>query len=188
MISIKNTRRYRPILREKIFCELSRRSLETFSYFGWQDDPRFKSNAAFQTEWFKILGKEVTDTNDPKLSRDILNFKETHRALILAPRLHGKTTCISVKYPIWRLGNNHKLRILIISKTARLATDILGEIRGNIEKNFWIKKIFPTLKPDSPWTGNYLTVKRPTIDKNPSIAAEGLHGSIIGKTCRSINS
>jgi predicted phage terminase large subunit-like protein len=140
---------------------LSLVSLVTFSEYVFGD-----RNASFHDEWFRLLERE-----------------RARRLLILAPRSHAKTTCVSVKYPLWRLGRDTDLRILIVGKTATVAESILREIKGHIEGNLRYQQLFPGLKPGKPekWTDSEIIVRRRRIDKNPSISALGLHGSVIGR-------
>jgi len=102
------------------------------------------------------------------------------RIHIQAPREHAKTTLLSVKYPIWRLGRNPNLRILIVSKTATLAQAIVREIRRNIESNPRIHKVFPNLKPATPWSDTEICVQRDRVMKTSTLRGIGLYGSITG--------
>jgi len=142
-------------------------NLRFFSEHCWQDIADQKKNGAFQNEWYEILG----------------TTKRPGRLHILAAREHAKTTCLSVKYPLWRVGRNPNLRVMIVSKSATLTQSILREIRQNIESNTLLKSVFPTLKPDLPWSNDELQVERDSdvILKDATFVGVGLHGSLTGK-------
>ena len=142
----------------------ARENLEYFSTYCWENQPGFYPNAEFHKEWYSILQPET----------------RPNRFHTQAPRTHAKTTCLSVKYPLWRLGHNHNLRFLYVSKTGTLAKDILSEVRQNIDSNRRLQKVFPDLKPSLPWSTTELTVQRTRLDKTPTMRAVGLHGSITG--------
>lgn len=139
-------------------------NLQYFSEYAWKDDPEHVPNGDFQNEWYDLLQPD----DRPK------------RLHIQWPREHAKTTCTSVKYVIWRLGRDHNLRVLIVSKSASLATNILREIKRNIEENDRIHRVFPDLQPDTPWSDVEIQVKRDRIQKDPSVRGVGLHGSLTG--------
>jgi len=140
--------------------------LRFFSEFCWADIAGQVANGAFHNEWYRILG----------------TTKRPSRLHIQAAREHAKTTCLSVKYPLWRVGRNPDLRVMIVSKSATLATTIIREIRQNIEGNKRLKAVFPSLKPDNPWSNTELQVVRSSdvILKDATFVGEGLHGSLTG--------
>ncbi len=154
--------------------DLAYSNLRYFSEYCWQDIAGQVPNGAFQDEWYLILG----DGFRPR------------RLHIQAAREHAKTTCLSVKYPLWRVGRNPNLRVMIVSKSATLAQTILREIRQNVESNERLKTVFPGMKPDVPWGRDELQVRRGTdaerggkhvILKDPTFTGVGLHGPLTGK-------
>lgn len=109
--------------------------------------------------------------------------------LIIAPRNSAKSTCWAKIAPLWLLGNNPDLRIVIVSRTSTLAQTNMRFIRMNIESNDKVKEVFPYqviddkihgLKPNTPWGEEQITVKNNRMDGAPSIYAVGLEGSITG--------
>ena len=78
------------------------------------------------------------------------------------------------------MGHDPNIRILVCSKAASLATDILSEVRRNIDYNDRLQQVFPTLLPGQPWTDSQFTVERTRIDKSKTMRAVGLHGMITG--------
>ena len=142
-------------------------NLRFFSEYCWRDIAGQVPNGEFQNEWYEILG----------------TTKRPRRLHIQAAREHAKTTCLSVKYPLWRVGRDPDLRVMIVSKSATLVTTIIREIRQNIEGNKRLRVVFPSMKPDSPWSNTELQVKRTpdVILKDATFMGEGLHGSLTGK-------
>jgi len=147
--------------------DLAYANLRFFSEFCWRDVAGQVRNGAFHDEWYELLGGD----DRPK------------RLHIQAAREHAKTTCLSVKYPLWRVGRNPNLRVMIVSKSATLAMTIIREIKANIEGNKRLQAVFPGLQPDSPWTSDELQVKRTpgVILKDATFVGIGLGGSLTGK-------
>lgn len=109
--------------------------------------------------------------------------------LIIAPRNSAKSTCWAKIAPLWLLGNNPNLRIVIVSRTSTLAQTNLAFIKMNIESNDHIREVFPYkevdghvygLKQSNPWGTEQITVKNSRMDGAPSVYAVGLEGSITG--------
>lgn len=154
--------------------DLAYSNLRFFSEYCWRDIAGQVPNGGFHDEWYEILGNE----NRP------------NRLHIQAAREHAKTTCLSVKYPLWRVGRNSNLRVMIVSKSATLAGTIIREIKQNVESNRQLQAVFPGLQPDAPWSNEELQVKRgrevvrggkQVILKDATFVGIGLGGSLTGK-------
>lgn len=118
-----------------------------------------------------------------RMHREWYWIVENHiQSAIFGPRGHGKTTLMSVGYPIWRLGKNPNLRIKIGAQSDSKAMQIVGEISTNIETNKRIHKVFPDLMPDykQGWSKTQLFVQRSRIMKDPSVEAAGVLSAITG--------
>jgi len=106
------------------------------------------------------------------------------RAVILAPIEHGKTTVLSVAFPLWVLGNNPNARIGLVSETHSQAARPLAAIREYIVQNQRLHQVFPWLKPAGgareKWTDSEILVERPSLEKDPSIIALGVLGPLLG--------
>ena len=141
--------------------------LRFFSEHCWRDIAGQVANGEFQNEWYRMLQKD----------------DRPRRLHIQAAREHAKTTCLSVKYPLWRVGRDPDLRVMIVSKSATLTSTIIREIRQNIEGNRWLQAVFPGLVPDMPWGNDELQVKRSSgvILKDATFVGVGLHGGLTGK-------
>jgi len=106
---------------------------------------------------------------------------DNERLLIWSAIEHGKTTQMSVARALWLLGVDPTLRIAIVSNTAMQAEKVLRSIKRYIETSAELHAVFPELKPTSDqWTSRAITVKRPTMSKDPSIQTLGIHGNILG--------
>ena len=92
--------------------DLAYSNLRFFSEYCWRDIAGQVPNGDFHDEWYNMLG--VSTRPD--------------RVLFLAAREHAKTTCLSVKYPLWRVGRNQDLRVMVVSQSATLANTIVREI------------------------------------------------------------
>ena len=152
------------LLRDLTHEDLAYASLRYFSEYCWSGTPGHLPNGVFHNEWYNLLG----DENRPE------------RLHIQAPREHAKTTCISVKYPLWRVGRNPNLRVVYLTKTATLGNDIMREVRRNIEYNPKLQSVFPHLVPSKPWTDMEMFIRRPLIDKNPTFRSTGIEGAMTG--------
>lgn len=106
------------------------------------------------------------------------------RVLIFAPIEHGKTSIVSIAFPLFVLGRNPDARIAIISETATQATRILAAVREHIRRNERLREVFPTLKAAggfrTKWSDSAILVERPTTGKDPSIVALGVLGPLLG--------
>lgn len=105
------------------------------------------------------------------------------RALILAPREHGKTDQIAIGRVLWELGKNPQLRYKIICQDDENAMHRLASIQGHIERNEHLHEVFPNLKPHpdvKDWSKHTLTVSRQGEDKDPSLEAAGVLSSGTG--------
>ncbi len=146
-------------------------SLDYFSQWCWKGTTGHLPNAKFHKEIYDMLqyrgeaGKQ---------------FEKTKRLHIEAPREHAKTTCVSVKYPLWRIGLDQNIRVVVISRTGALAASINREVRRNIENNPRYHQVFPEVTPDSPWGDEQFQVKRSRIMKDPTFYGTGLEGSVTG--------
>ncbi len=147
-------------------------------------------NAKFHNELDDILSKTVHNL--------VNGVQYLYKKIIISfSRGHGKSTHVSVAYPLWRIAKDHNLRILVISSTAAISKSFLSEIVGHIENNdmykLWSQYVDPTKEGVIPkekkfkkvkekWSGESITIKRENLNiKDPTINAVGLFGSILSK-------
>ena len=110
--------------------------------------------------------------------------EEDDRVVIMAPIEHGKSTVLSVAFPLWVLGNNPNARIALVSETHSQAARPLAAVRGHIIQKERLHEVFPWLKPAAgtreKWTDSEIVVDRPSLEKDPSIIALGVLGPLLG--------
>lgn len=134
-----------------------------FNYFS-----EWCFNEKFRNTWFhKKWGGVVQD-------------KSVKRAINLAPRNSAKTTIWAKKAPLWLLGRDPNIKILLLSRTMNRASANMRFIKNNIEANKRVQAVFPNLKPSMPWSDDEIVVKNTRNDGEASILARGLEGSITG--------
>src|SRR6267143_473125 len=99
------------------------------------------------------------------------------RFLLLAPRRHAKSTCLSVNYLIWRIIKNPNIRILLVSNTDLQARGFVRVIKQLVEQ------YFPSLIPSGreKWAETAFVVKRDQILRDPTLGAVGVNGPIISR-------
>lgn len=141
------------------------------------------------------LDDEISQQFDPTTAA----YKMIQRffAVITYPRDHGKSKHLSVFFPLWKIANNHNIRILSISRTAGIAESFLSEVVSNIERNeryvAFAKNVDPKgigvvprlkhqRKQTEDWSGSSITIDREDVGiKDPTIAATGLFGQILSR-------
>lgn len=149
---------------------------------------------------FRLFTKKIIGLNNAPFQNeldDVLSDSLNKKICIAFARDHGKSTHISVAYPLWEIARNHNLRILLISATSGVAKGFMTEIMGHIEKNqkyqAWAQTIDPLNKGVIPkqkglskatekWTNESIIIEREDLNlKDPTINAVGCFGSILSK-------
>jgi hypothetical protein len=157
-------------------------------------------NLQLITDNFRVFVEEVIGLNNAQFHKeldDTLSMELNRKLCIALPRGFGKSTHLSVAYPLWEIAKNHNLRILLVSGTAEVSRNFMSEIVNNIERNkkyqLWAKAIChkgkgvrPRLrsrqKREEHWSMNSITIDRDDLNlKDPTINAVGLFGSILSK-------
>jgi phage terminase large subunit-like protein len=110
-----------------------------------------------------------------------LRREECKRILAILPPGHGKSTCFTVNYPIWKVGRNPDRRFMIASHTADFVNSFIREISARMESPKYVE-VFGELKPARPnkWAQNELIVKREGIAKDPTFKAIATQQATIG--------
>jgi predicted phage terminase large subunit-like protein len=111
------------------------------------------------------------------------------RLLIILPPGHGKSTCVTVNYPLWRVGNDHNYRCIAASYAKDFVASFLREITGRMQSPEYIQDCkFGELKPQRggaqvgyKWASNEIIVQRPIIHKDPTFTALGTGQGTIGR-------
>lgn len=102
------------------------------------------------------------------------------RLILMAHPESGKTTQIGILRSLFLLGNNHNLRIAVVSKIEKNAVKTTRAIREYIEKSPELHDVFPDLRRGAQWEDAAFMIDRDTFSKDPTVQAVGLNGSIIG--------
>ena len=91
------------------------------------------SNLDFFSQW--CFGEKYANAWFHRKWYDTIQDAGVTRAINIAPRNSGKTTCWAKKAPLWLLGRDPNEKILLLSRTAKRAQSNLRFIRQNIEGN-----------------------------------------------------
>lgn len=151
---------------------------------------------SFRYFFKKIIGLKNAPFQDHL--DNILSNKDLYKKIAIAyARDHGKSTHLSIAYPLWEIAKNHNLRILLVSSTSSVTGAFMTEIIGHIEKNkayqMWSQAIDPfnkgvvpqfkgSRKASEKWSGSSIIIGREDLNiKDPTINAVGLFGSILSK-------
>jgi predicted phage terminase large subunit-like protein len=116
-----------------------------------------------------------------------LQDESIKRLVLILPPGHGKSTCVTVNYPLWKVGRDHNQRFITASHTKDFVASFIREITQRLESEDY-RRIFGELKPQRPnkWTQNELIVSREKIHKDPTFTALGTGQAIIGRRAHEI--
>jgi len=105
------------------------------------------------------------------------HIRKNDRAMIIAPREHGKTEQCAIGRAIWELGRRPNLRIKIVCQDDGTAIKRLSAVKLHILSNPLVRDVFPDLRPSAlvdNWAKQSITVNRQGQDKDPSVEALGV--------------
>lgn len=148
---------------------------------------------------FGVFVEEIIGLDNEEFHNDIdhiLSDSDYKKIAIAISRDHGKSTHLSIAYPLWEIARNHNLRILLVSSTGGTSSKFLSQILNHIERNQayidWAKWMDPEHKgvvpqtkfgsetQESKWSGEAITINRSDLNlKDYTIQAVGLFGSIL---------
>jgi hypothetical protein len=149
----------------------------------WKDIELLQEHYAKFTDFLRDVNEEVLGFNCTDIQLDIAEFLESgpKYKMVQAQRGQAKTT-ITACYAVWRLIQNPRTRILVISAGDTMATQI----------SFWIIQIIQNmpelkcLRPDTT-AGDRSSVKGFDVhhtlkgyDKSPSVACLGITSNMQG--------
>lgn len=102
--------------------------------------------------------------------------------LMLAPVGHLKTTACTIAYPLFRLTEDHNMRILLVNEILDNAKGFLREIKGHLTQNERFKERYGhwDLSADT-WTEERIQIPRTEIRKEPSIAVASVLGTVVSQ-------
>lgn len=112
----------------------------------------------------------------------------SYRHSCIWSHVEGGKTNQAIGRVLWEIGRNRNIRVCVVSKTTDMAKKIVRAIGQYItsdgEGNRRLREVFPNIKPTKDpaltWTAQSLTVERPAIMKDPTVAATGIEGNIHG--------
>ncbi len=133
-----------------------------------------------------VLGYPPTD----EIHREIAEFLASvtapdglHRALLLIPRGHLKSTEVTVCWTIQQILNNPNIRILISTGYLENSKSFLREIKSHFERSERLRALFGDLvNADDKWTETQVVVKtRTEIRKEPTIQVSSVDKSVVSQ-------
>ena len=140
-------------------------------------------------EFIELVGKDE-ETGKPvrqaRLHRRMQNLANTHPRLVIWSHPEGgKTNQFSILRPLWRLGRNANLRVVIVSETSSLSRKIVRAQQGYLQDpDSEIHDVFPELLPGTKWTETAYDVQRHDGSrkraKDFSVQAIGVGSGVMG--------
>ncbi len=102
------------------------------------------------------------------------------RSVFLAHIESGKTQQLSIARSLYELGENPRLRCVVVSATADLATKIVRAVQGYITERPEASMVYPHLQKGQPWTPSAFNLAGRNGAKDYSFQAIGVEGQILG--------
>ncbi len=132
--------------------------------------------------YYDVLSNEIIQKDDGLFYKND-SGKYNQEVVMISPRFHAKSQCITINYPIWEIYRNPNVRIIIVSANEDIAVSFNRAIINNLENNQEMINDFGFLVPEYPkrWGEKALIVKRDSMEKDPTVAAIGLMGKMISK-------
>lgn len=133
-----------------------------------------------------VLEAEKGDENFVPLApfhKELCNFVQDRpdkKKLILIPRSHLKTKLISTGYPVFKITNNPKIRILISSATWQMAVDIHTAIQKALQGSERLIEIWGDFSSDATEWSSGRTRLAVNSKREPTITAAGIDNNLVG--------
>ncbi len=122
-------------------------------------------------------GKRVKQAN---VHRRMQAAMDAHDRVVMWGHVEsGKSLQIGARI-VHRLGMNPSLRIALVGRTYTQVERTMRLARGLIEHSSVVREVFPHLRPGSPWRENAISIARAFNARDPSIAAFGTGGHVLG--------
>lgn len=113
---------------------------------------------------------------------DFIDQNKTKKKLILIPRGHLKSTCVTVGRTVQAICADPTVRILIANATYGLACSFLTEVKRHLKFNEKIKLIWGDLTKDvEKWSESQITLskaKQQGGKKEPTVTAMGIESAL----------
>lgn len=156
-------------MRSKAHRSLKLDKTELLSHYDF-----FKGNFL---EFAKFFLKHYLTSDIPEFHKEIYSLvPKVLRLVIASPRGHGKSTILSVFYPLWLALFGIRKDICIISASEGLAVEWLRKIKRELETNQRLMAFFGDLKSDK-WTETQIVLNN---SWRVTIRARGAGGQIRG--------
>jgi hypothetical protein len=138
---------------------------------------------------------DVIEGREPRDFHESMGYDRGYadRVLINIPPEHAKSTTFTVNYVVWSIAKNPDIRVVIVSKGARLAENFLYEIKEKLTGSLYREMQIAFGPADgwqdlnNAWTHDRIYVKGKNEDaelgvqKDPTVQAMGLKGTIYGQ-------
>lgn len=136
-----------------------------------------------QLQWYDMLsGREPRDLHPSQTYEK----GDPSYLLVNTPPEHAKTTTISINYCVWRICQDPNVRIILVSKTDKMAQEWLYAIKSRLTH-----PRFATLqmafgppggwRADADvWTASRVYLGRDSTEKDPTVQTLGIGGQIYG--------
>lgn len=139
-----------------------------------------------QLQWYDLLeGREPRDLHEAM----VYEPGDPDLLVVNTPPFHAKSTTLTRNYCAWRIYKNPAVRIILVSKKAGLAEQFLGGIKQLLTHPQY-EEIWSKFGPPAGWDHNSQSWKqnliyvsddvRPPDEKDPTVQALGIGGSIYG--------
>ena len=142
--------------------------------------------AAARTDVNVFAGLILTDETTGKRVRQADVHRRMHAVMDRYDRVvlwghveSGKSYQVAARV-VHSLGRNPTLRIALVGHTYRQVEKTMRFIRTLIETNAVVREVFPHLRPGSPWRENAISIARAINARDPSVAAFGTGGAVLG--------
>ena len=129
------------------------------------------------------LWNRLQGLTTPALHLEIAGWLEAawrrgeERLLLMVFRDAGKSTLVGL-FCTWLLGVDPNLRILVVAAEQALATKMVRNVRGVLERHPLAKALLAPA--NGSWASDQLTVERPRELRDPSMLARGLGANLTG--------
>lgn len=127
----------------------------------------------------KYFQHYLTHSPSP-MHREFTDLVKFSRVAIAAPRTFAKSIIMSTIYPIFVALKEPKSRIVIVSATSFLATDLIRRIKGEFEGNEFFRLDFGDLTSDK-WREDHIVLSNGSeiIARSVTSQIRGLHPKVL---------
>ena len=162
---------------------VNRKSLVTHIHEAQASTDAWIRRSVLDGDRIDILAQEVLGYDVLPFHLSMMKFQmENDNSLQLAFRGSGKTTTLTVCRAIHHILKNRDVRILLCSKTAGLAQNILREIKNHLSENADLIRIFGAFVSEDKWDTTEIIVKgRTNVAKEGTVSCLGIGGQAVGK-------